>query len=51
MLVEPTWIRHHHNVAFVSSIGVGKTFLVCALARLAIRHDYVALYLRALRIF
>lgn len=48
-LGESTWVHHHHGVAIVGATGVGKTYLGCALAHAAIRHDYSALYLRAPR--
>ncbi len=48
-LAESTWVLHHHNVAIVGPTGVGKTYLACALAHSAIRHDFSALYLRAPR--
>ncbi len=48
-LAESTWVLHHHNVAVLGPTGVGKTYLACALAHSAIRHDFSALYLRAPR--
>ena len=41
------FIEHHHNVLISGATGTGKTYVACALANLACRHGYTALYYRA----
>ena len=41
------FIEHHHNVLISGATGTGKTYIACALANLACRHGYTALYYRA----
>jgi len=41
------WIKKHHNLIITGPTGVGKTFLVCALAHKACREGYRAFYIRA----
>ena len=45
------WIREHQNVIITGATGVGKSFLVCALAHRACLEGYKALYYRASRLF
>lgn len=44
------WVTAHRNVLIVGPTGVGKTFVACALAHAALRHDHRALYLRVPRL-
>jgi len=41
-----TFIEHHHNVLIAGATGTGKTYIACALANLACRHGFTALYYR-----
>ncbi len=50
-LGECHWVKEHQVVLIVGPTGVGKTYLACALAHSAIRHNHTALYLRAPRMF
>jgi DNA replication protein DnaC len=50
-LAASRWIAEHHNVVVTGATGVGKTYLVCALAQQACRQGYRALYRRASRLF
>jgi len=50
-LGECHWVKEHQVVLIVGPTGVGKTYLACALAQAAIRHNHTALYLRAPRMF
>jgi DNA replication protein DnaC len=50
-LGECHWVTEHQVVLVVGPTGVGKTYLACALAHAAIRHNHTALYLRAPRMF
>ncbi len=49
-LAEAAWVATHRNVLIVGPTGVGKTFIACALAETALRHDHRALYLRVPRL-
>jgi DNA replication protein DnaC len=48
-LADCHWVDTHQNVLIVGPTGVGKTYLACALAQVAIRHGSTALYMRAPR--
>lgn len=50
-LATGQWIRSHDNVLMVGPTGVGKTYLACALAQMACRLGFSALYLRLPRFF
>ena len=50
-LGECHWVKEHQVVLIVGPTGVGKTYLACALAQAAIRHNHTALYMRAPRMF
>lgn len=50
-LATGQWIRSHDNVLIVGPTGVGKTDLACALAPMACRLGFSALYLRLPRCF
>jgi DNA replication protein DnaC len=45
------WVAEHQNVIIIGATGTGKTYLGCALAQLACRKGYRALYRRASRLF
>jgi DNA replication protein DnaC len=45
------WVAEHHNVIITGMTGTGKTYLGCALAQLACRKGYRAIYRRASRLF
>ena len=49
-LADGQWVAAHRNVLVVGPTGVGKTFVACALAHAALRHDHRALYLRVPRL-
>ena len=40
------WIRGHQNILMTGPTGVGKTYIVCALANNACRHGFSARYYR-----
>ena len=44
------WIEKHQNLIIVGPTGIGKTFLVCALAQKACREGYTAIYRRTPRL-
>ena len=48
---ESAWVRNHEHVFILGPIGVGKSFLACALAQKACRYGYSALYTRAAALF
>ena len=50
-LGECNWVKEHQVVLVVGPTGMGKTYLACALAHSAIRHNHTALYMRAPRMF
>jgi DNA replication protein DnaC len=50
-LATGRWIAERHNVLITGMTGVGKTYLACALAQLACRSGFRALYRRAPRLF
>jgi DNA replication protein DnaC len=45
------WVQEHQSVLITGMTGTGKTFLACALAQLACRRGYRALYHRASRLY
>lgn len=45
------WVRHHHNVLLIGPTGIGKTWLVCALAQKACRDGLTARYTRLPKLF
>ena len=45
------WVAEHQNVIITGATGTGKAYLGCALAQLACRRGYRALYRRASRLF
>lgn len=45
------WIDEHQNVAVTGATGTGKSYVACALAQLACRRGYRALYRRVPRLF
>jgi DNA replication protein DnaC len=49
-LAQGEWIRQHLNILILGATGVGKTFLACALAQAACRHDYTVRYQRTSRL-
>ena len=50
-LATGQWIRSHDNVLIVGPTGAGKTYLASALAQMACRLGFSALYLRLPRFF
>jgi len=49
-LMQPEWIEHARNIAFIGPTGVGKSYLACALGQLACRQQYPVLYTRVPRL-
>jgi DNA replication protein DnaC len=50
-LASCAWIEEHENIAVTGPTGVGKTFLVCALAHQACRKGHRCMYRRTSRLF
>jgi DNA replication protein DnaC len=48
-LAQGEWIRHYLNIIILGPTGTGKTFLACALANSACRHDFSVRYERTAR--
>ena len=49
-LAQGEWINQHLNILVLGPTGVGKTFLSCALAHSACRHDFTVRYQRTSRL-
>lgn len=49
-LAQGEWIRQHLNILVLGPTGVGKTFLACALAHAACRHNFKVHYYRTSRL-
>jgi len=49
-LAQSEWITQHLNLLILGPTGAGKTFLACALAHSACRHDFSVRYLRTSRL-
>ncbi len=49
-LTDSQWIKDANNVLIIGPTGVGKTYLACALAHMACRQGYSALYFRLPRL-
>jgi DNA replication protein DnaC len=49
-LAQGEWIHQHLNILVLGPTGVGKTFLSCALAHSACRHDFTVRYQRTSRL-
>jgi DNA replication protein DnaC len=49
-LAQGEWIRQHLNILVLGPTGVGKTFLACALAHAACRHNFNVRYHRTSRL-
>ena len=49
-LAQGEWIRQHLNILVLGPTGVGKTFLACALAHAACRHNFNVRYERTSRL-
>ena len=50
-LATSEWVRLHHNVLFLGSTGLGKSWLACALAHKACRDGFLALHKRMAELF
>lgn len=50
-LLTGGWLTSHHNLLITGPTGVGKTFLVCALATAACRQGFQVRYYRMSRLF
>ncbi|TVX97300.1 IS21-like element helper ATPase IstB [Paenibacillus cremeus] len=50
-LLAGQWLTSHHNLLVTGPTGVGKTFLVCALATAACRQGFKVRYYRMSRLF
>lgn len=50
-LAQGDWLKAHDNLIITGQTGTGKTWLACAFARQAARHDRSVLYLRVPRLF
>jgi DNA replication protein DnaC len=49
-LAQGEWIHQHLNILVLGPTGVGKTFLACALAHAACRHNFNVRYQRTSRL-
>jgi DNA replication protein DnaC len=49
-LAQGEWIHQHLNILVLGPTGAGKTFLSCALAHAACRHDFKVRYQRTSRL-
>lgn len=49
-LAQAEWVTHHLNILVLGPTGAGKTFLACALADSACRHDCSVHYQRTSRL-
>jgi len=49
-LAQGEWITQHLNILVLGATGVGKTFLSCALAHSACRHNFTVRYYRTSRL-
>jgi len=49
-LAQGEWIGQHLNILILGATGVGKTFLACALAHAACRHNFTVRYQRTSRL-
>lgn len=46
LLASGTWLINHKNILFIGPSGIGKTYLACALAKLACQKAYPTKYFR-----
>ena len=51
MLSTDRWINEHLCVLITGPTGVGKSYVACALAQMAVRHGHTARYYRMSRLF
>jgi DNA replication protein DnaC len=50
-LASSQWVRQHQNVLLIGPIGIGKTWLGCALAQKACRDGFTILHKRSSELF
>jgi DNA replication protein DnaC len=50
-LASSDWVRQHHNILFIGSTGIGKSWLACALAHKACRDGFTVLHKRTSELF
>ncbi len=50
-LAQGQWLKNYENLIITGKTGTGKSWLACALARQAARHDHTVLYVRTPRLF
>jgi DNA replication protein DnaC len=50
-LATGRWVQEHQNVLVTGMTGTGKTYVACALAQMACRRGYRALYHRSSRLY
>jgi DNA replication protein DnaC len=50
-LATSEWVRLHHNVLFIGSTGLGKSWVACALAHKACRDGFFASHKRMAELF
>jgi DNA replication protein DnaC len=51
LTAESAWVREHQHLFLIGPTGIGKTWLGRALAQMACRDGYTALFLKAAELF